>query len=683
MKKFYVALVCLFLVGALEAQPSPGGVGSSNVAMWLKPDGLAAGPLNNWIYSNNGANQFTSPGGSQPTVVTNGLNFWPTINFNGSSQYMAGPASGTGGAPLTAGQLAYSIFAVWSSPVVASSSAPAMRIWSQREAGSGGSFDGASLWIYPGAGTTAGVPYNVTGPTYGDEPEASPSFTTGIAFPTQTATIPYDWSTSTATAQSILNYSANTNYISSMNLLNANTNDLELMDQSNYGTVPAITSTDPYAAAQTNRRLTDQENVLGVRYVGGNEYFNGNLSELIVLNTNVTAAQRQQIFSYLALKYGLPLNGNYYSSASTTTPIWDATALSGGYNNFVFGLGEDDASGLLVPQSNSMSTSGVSGAANITLSNASAQTNGGFVMVGSQNTGTAEVQTNVPTVAAGSWRLQNQWLVQNTGSVGTVDVAVDLTGVSLANSGSTVGTSTDFRLVTDNDGDGDFANTGTQTFYTPTSWNGSVANFSAVNLSKASNVVFTVITGATGATPLPVNWVNFTAVPSGANVNLNWTVGANEQAKVYQVQRSVDGTHFAQVGTVANDVSVKTYSYTDAGVGSGIFYYRVLEIDQNGESIFSKIVTVNMNGGGFSLKLLNNPTITSNTDPELQVTTNVSGNVLMEVWTLTGSRVGSFQQAIGEGTTTLRVPMSGLSAGTYALKVTANNSTQTLQVVKL
>jgi len=679
MKKFYVALVCFFVAGALEAQPSPGGVGSANVAMWLKPDGLAAGPLATWIYANNGANQFTSPSGSQPTVTANGLNFWPTINFNGS-QYMTGP-SGPGGAPIPAGQLNYAIFAVWNSPTAVGGAN--MRVWSQRQTGSGANYDGAALWVYPGGANTTGQSYSTSGPTYGDQPEVAP-YITGVAYPITTS--PLAWSNSTTTSQSILTYAPNTTYISSMNLLNAATNDLELMDQSNYGVTPAVTSTDPAGIANGgagHRVITDQENVLGIRYVGGDEPFTGNLSELIVLNTNVTAAQRQQIFSYLALKYGLPLNGNYYSSASTTTPIWDATAGGGTYNNFVFGLGEDDASGLLLTQSNSMSTSGMSNAANITLSNASAQANGGFVMVGSNNAGTAETQSNVPTVAAGSWRMQNQWLVQNTGSVGTVDVAVDLTGVSLASSGSTVGTSTDFRLVTDNDGDGDFT-TGTQSYYTPTSWsNTSVANFTGVNLAMAPTVAFAVLTGATGATPLPVNWVSFTAVPSGANVNLNWTVGANEQAKVYQVQRSVDGTHFAQVGEVNNDATVKSYSYVDAGVGAGVYYYRVLEIDRDGESIYSKIVTVNMNGGGFSLKLLNNPTITSNTDPELQVTTNVSGNVLMEVWTLSGSKVGSFQQAIGEGTTTLRVPMSGLSAGTYALKVTANNSTQTLQVVKL
>ncbi len=560
-----------------------------------------------------------------------------------------------------------------------------MRLWSQRQSvsNSGSSYDGASLWIYTN-GNSQGQPFNVSAPTYGDQLEEGNSFTTGVSLPTNTSGTPWVWGGATPST-SILTYAPNTStspaYISSLNLLNANTNDLELMDQSNYGTTPALATTDPSLSATTNRKLSTQENVLGARTAAAaDQSFSGNLAELIVLNTSVTATQREQIFSYLALKYGLPLNGPYLSSTGTT--IWDPTALSGGYNNFVFGLGQDNGSGLTaMSQSNSMSTTGVSGAANIALSNASSLTDQGFMMVGSNNAGTGEITTNVPTVAAGSSRLQDQWLVQNTGTVGTVDVAVDLTGVTTT---GTKGTSTDFRLVTDNDGDGDFT-TGTQGYYTPTSWTSSnnVANFTAVNLSSNSKVVFTVLTAASGGTPLPVNWVSFTAVPDGANVNLNWTVGANEQAKVYQVQRSTDGATFTNIGDVSNDAAVKSYSYVDAGVGAGSYYYRVLEVDQDGESIYSKVVTVNMNGGGFSIKLLNNPTISSNTEPELRLTTNTSGNVLLEIWTLAGARAGSFHQAIGNGTTTMRIPMTGLAPGTYALKVTLNNTTQTLQVVKL
>lgn len=669
------------MVGVLRAQ-APGGV-SGNLSLWLKPDGLVSGPLSTWIYANNGSNQFSATSPNQPTVVANTFNFLPAVNFNNAvnPQFMSGP-TGTPGAPLPLGQLAYAVIAVWSSPTIVTG--PNMRVWAQRPNSSAadGNFDGASLFLYPNA--AAGGSFGSNGPTYGDQFEVSP-YVSGVNF-TDQPTAPFTYS------NRILTYAPNTTYISMMNLSAADVSDLQLMDQTNYASGGGVTSSDPAGAATSpghRANLSDQANLLGARSTlsTGDETFNGSLAELIIYTTTLSTPQQQQIFSYLSLKYGIPLNGNYLSSSGAT--IWNTSVLSSAYNNFVFGLGEDVGSGLSVSTSNSSVTgsgsgTGASNMANITLSSPSSLTDQGFMIVGSNNAGTAQTQSNVPTVAATSWRLNDQWLVQNTGTVGTVNVAVDLTGVDLTASGSTLGTSSEFRLVTDNDGDGDFT-TGTQSYYTPTSWTSgnNVANFTGVDLSKSSNVVFTVITGASGSTPLPVNWVSFTAVPNGGNVNLNWTVGANEQGKVYEVQRSGDGTNFTTIGQVTNDPDVQSYSYVDASVGSGTYFYRVLEVDLGGASIYSKIVSVNMSGAAFAIKLLNNPTVTGNTDPELQVTTNASGNALMEVWTLSGSRVGSFQQALGAGTTTVRVPLTSLAAGTYAVKVVLNNNTQTVQVVKL
>jgi len=294
MKNFYVSLLTLLFAGVLRAQ-SPGGV-STNLSLWLKADNSSTlspttGSLTSWTYSNN-SNQFTATVGSQPTVVANAFNFLPAINFNGS-QLMVGPSGpGVGGAPIPAGSLAYSVFGVWSSPQALGSGN--MRVWAQRpnsNAGDG-NFDGASLWLFPG-GASLGF---TSVPTYGDQPEKAP-FTTGVAL-------------SPAYFTGILTYAPNTAYISQLNLLNANTNDLELMDQTNYGTGPGVTSTDPAGNATVNRVLVDAANLLGARSTtAGDEPFTGNLAEMIIYTGPVSGVARNQVFSYLSLKYGIPLNG--------------------------------------------------------------------------------------------------------------------------------------------------------------------------------------------------------------------------------------------------------------------------------------------------------------------------------------------------------------------------------------
>lgn len=654
MNKFYVALLLVFVADVLYAQ-SPGGV-STNLSVWLKADNTSTlspntGSLNTWTYSNNPGNSYSAAAGQQPTVTANVFNFLPAINFNGT-QFMTGPSGLS--APIPAGQPNYSVFAVWSSTVTGNA-----RIWVQRPASSGydQAGDGAALWIYPAGGG------------YGDQPEIGPAFTYGV-FAAPAYNTP------------ILNYSTGTPYISEMNLLNAATNDLELMDQTNYATGPGVTTTSP-AGATATRNLTDAANLLGARSASIDEPFIGNLAELIIYSGNVTPAQRSAIFSYLSIKYGIPLGGDYVSSAGTA--LWES-GLNGSwefnnydYNHFVFGIGMDNASGLTNAKSNSLSTAGVSGQGNILIQNPSSLSDQGFMVIGSNNQGFAETGSNLPTTSPiGAKRLANQWLVQNSGTVGTVDLSFDFTGIPTT---GTIGTSSDFALLVDHDGDGDFT-TGSPSVIAPSSWNGNVVTFSGVTLNSNKREVIAILSNSNG-TPLPVNWVSFAAKANGPNVDLNWTVSANENANVYDVQRSENGTSFSSVGQVANQTGVQSYGFVDANAGPGTHYYRVLETDRDGKSIYSKIVSVDMSASDFGVRLLNNPVISNGPAAELEITAGKAGNAALEIWALGGSRVATMMQGIPAGTSRIQLPTSNLAPGTYAVKIRVNDVTQTVQIVKL
>jgi hypothetical protein len=687
MKKIYFFLLALIgLQSGLLAQ-SPGGV-STALQLWLKADNTATlspttGSLNSWTYSNS-TNQFTATVGSQPTVAPSTFNFLPSIAFNGA-QMMSGPTgAGTPGAPIPLNSPAYAIFAVWSSPAPVVSGGPNMRVWAQRaNAGAAGdnAFDGASLFVFPG-GQFNGAPFFVTPSPYGDQPEISPYVTGVSAAPAYNA--------------AILTYTPNTPYISELNLLNQNTNDLELMDQTNYATGPGVTSTDPAGNATANRKITDAGNFLGARSLALDEPFTGNLAELVVYSTNISAAQRSAIFSYLSLKWGIPLGGSYISSAGTT--IWDAVANasygfnSSNYNNFVFGVGQDNGSGLSTTQSNSLATGsgngmGQSGMGNIVVATTAAMSDQNFLIVGSNNAGLTETTTNLPALApAGSARYATQWVVQSTGNVGLVNLSFDFTG--LPHVGSTIGTTTDFRLVLDNDGDGDFTTgVANQNYFAPSSFTGNVANFTGINLSGGLNngkIVFAILSHAAGGTPLPVTWTSFTATPEGGNVNLNWAVSANQNASVYEVDHSTDGVNFAKIGEVANDPDIQSYGFTHSNAGAGMHYYRIQEVDLDGKSIYSQIVSANLsNVDNFVVRALNNPVVGS-VQAEIEINAPKAGNASIEIWNLAGERLATQIQAVNSGTT--RIPlamMNGLASTSYVVKVKIGNVTQTLQIVKL
>ena len=100
--------------------------------------------------------------------------------------------------------------------------------------------------------------------------------------------------------------------------------------------------------------------VVGALNLTGRTQFNGDIQEIIVLsgpkNTTLSDLELQKIHSYLSIKYGISLEPekskknypNYVNSNGDI--IWDGTKFKP-YQNYVFGIGRDDKSGLYQKQS--------------------------------------------------------------------------------------------------------------------------------------------------------------------------------------------------------------------------------------------------------------------------------------------------------------------------------------------
>ena len=212
----------------------------------------------------------------------------------------------------------------------------------------------------------------------------------------------------------------------------------------------------------------------------GNDFF-GEIGEVFIYTDKLTPTERQQVESYLAIKYGLTLaaGANNYIASDGTTTWWNAGD-NAGFGNDIAGIAVDVASGLNQVQSRSENSDSV-----VTIGSASdlddleALTWGNNNDVGSTTVGTIELQaTEVP--AGQDVRLDREWRVdENNGDVGTVTVSVDLSGLGISP------TATVNMLVDD---DSDFSADLTQTI-AATSWDGSTATFN-VNLADGEYFTF-------------------------------------------------------------------------------------------------------------------------------------------------------------------------------------------------
>lgn len=95
-------------------------------------------------------------------------------------------------------------------------------------------------------------------------------------------------------------------------------------------------------------------------------------------------------------------------------------------------------------------------------------------------------------------------------------------------------------------------------------------------------------------TVLPVRWIGFEGKLSDdeKSIQLTWQTGEEEQNQGFEIQRSLDGLNFNKISFVESNYS-GTYEFIDAEYPSApVVYYRLRQLDYNGEYTFSDVVAV-------------------------------------------------------------------------------------------
>ena len=161
-----------------------------------------------------------------------------------------------------------------------------------------------------------------------------------------------------------------------------------------------------------------------------NDGFSGFISEVIVFNRVLSAAELKQIHTYLSVKYGL------------SVPVADHLyALDATHQNDVFGIGRNNASAL------NQSTSESAGMDDLLrLSSPSSLSDGDYLICGNDN-GAALFAAYGGSNCTFNTVLSRDWKFRHVGDVGTVDLRFDMTGMAGF-------TATELRLLIDLDGDG-------------------------------------------------------------------------------------------------------------------------------------------------------------------------------------------------------------------------------------
>jgi alpha-tubulin suppressor-like RCC1 family protein len=169
--------------------------------------------------------------------------------------------------------------------------------------------------------------------------------------------------------------------------------------------------------------------------------------------------------------------------------------------------------------------------------------------------------------------------------------------------------------------------------------------------------------------PLPVQLTAFTAALQGpAIVRLAWTTASEQHSAYYEVERSTDGVNFHKIGEVAaagTSTMAHTYHLSDAALltGAPTFYYRLRQVDLDGNFTYSPVRTVLV--GASSLALFPNPAQSH------QVTlVGAAPGQFVQVYNALGRLVLTATADAG-GTASLALPASW-PAGIYVVRAQAH-----------
>ena len=191
----------------------------------------------------------------------------------------------------------------------------------------------------------------------------------------------------------------------------------------------------------------------------------------------------------------------------------------------------------------------------------------------------------------------------------------------------------------------------------------------------------------TGAVPLPVKFLGFNAVKRDNDAVLTWQI-ENETAITdrYEIERSLSGTDFKKIATIApknNSSSRNSYDLTDHDLSSvrssGVFYYRIKQIDKDSKFIYSDVKSVRLNSKGIVIGVYPNPvkgTAKLTVDMEQEAIATVS------ITDASGKQVQTLQVPLFKGANNKDINMTSLAAGSYILKVQTATEVKTIPVVK-
>ena len=187
-----------------------------------------------------------------------------------------------------------------------------------------------------------------------------------------------------------------------------------------------------------------------------------------------------------------------------------------------------------------------------------------------------------------------------------------------------------------------------------------------------------------GSNPLLISLLNFSGNLEENNAVLQWQTATEENSSYFTILRSTNGISFTPVGNVnaaGNSTIVQNYQYTDnlsSILNAPVIYYRLQEVDKNGNYIYSGIIAIKLNSQDSYFIIYPNPV----KDILNIINEKISGNAIITLFDINGKKLLLQQQSVQPGSN-IEINMSqGFAPGIYLLNVSSGTTSIEKKIIK-
>jgi hypothetical protein len=244
------------------------------------------------------------------------------------------------------------------------------------------------------------------------------------------------------------------------------------------------------------------------------------------------------------------------------------------------------------------------------------------------------------------------------------------------------------RVYKNTDGCSPYMSTNPATLLTPTNTlapdltHGANGYVLQVDVSSFSSFYFTETNAL-----LPLNLITFTgSLQNNTATLLQWKTNNEINTSHFVVERSIDGTNFNSIGSVAasgNSSSARNYSFTDIDVakqGASVLYYRLKVTDVNGAFKYSNIINVSLPITKGTITISPNP---ASTELKAAITSPVTGNASWQIIDNAGRIIMYSNTLLKKGSNSISININQLTAGSYYLYISGQDINMKTKFQKL